>query len=158
MPYSWISVLWFEQNHSNVFKEFKMTVAIYWYRTATVAKLFSSSCINNSFFEIASVAKSIFWINIAAIVFLFNNYSRYILEIWFLVAADIQNCLSAVILQQGFLTAAITVKFYFVAVSYINKKIMISWVDTESKLCFLSSASETCKPLLHSFLLYNFFP
>ena len=58
--------------------------------------------------------------NIAAIVFLLNNYSRYILETWLLVVADIQNFLSAAILQQGFLTAAITVKFYFLAVSYIK--------------------------------------
>ena len=60
--------------------------------------------------------------------------------------------------KKGFLTAAIAVKNYFVVVSYINKILfMISWVDTESKICFLSSVLETCKPLLHNFLFSNFF-
>ena len=112
MPYSWISVLWAEQNQSDVFKEFKMKVAIYWYQIATAANL-SLLVASIIIFVIASVTKSMFWINIAAIVFLFNNYSRYILEIWFLVAADIQNFLSAAISQQGFLRAAIAVKKLF---------------------------------------------
>ena len=70
---------------------------------------------------IASVAKSIFYINIAAMVFLFNSYSRYIIEICFLVATNIQMFLSAAILQKGFLTAEIAVASYFVAISYIHK-------------------------------------
>ena len=70
---------------------------------------------------IASVEKSVFLLNIGAIVFpFFSSYSRFIIQIYFPAAANSQNVPSAAIVVNSLLTVALSVKYYFVVIIAIK--------------------------------------
>ena len=87
--------------------------------TATTGKPFCSSYINKIFFVITTAAKSISAVNIAAIVFLFFLSVVIVdkLAKCFPEATNSKNVLSVTIVVNDLLSAAIAVKYYFVAVT-----------------------------------------